>query len=363
MRQIELDLSPREMKPNGGFGWTVHLHHTVALGDDSLNNERSTLQLFEDGQLLGPAHAGHEEIRTQGGGRHAHWQDTLYFSTSDNADPRTSGRRYSIRAERRQQTIKAEPVAVDRAPLRCPCCGFSTHLKPFQIRKDFDGQITAIEVCAFCTALVNRTALERAFADRHADLKYQEDGSVHVYGGDRDDADIRQQMESCRGTLQVLLNDARTPVPRGTAVDLGAGAGFLAAAACDYFDDVWALEINHATLGATRSRLGLDGVLKIGRTLDEVPGKVSVVMAWHALEHLPDLWSIGLEVAEKLEEGGVFYWQVPMFKDDYVVPGHYTFLNEYSASVFSERIGLTLQDVWHDMDYQFMTCVARKLAP
>ena len=361
MRQIELDLSPREMKHNGGFGWTAHLPHTVAMGDDSQNNERSVLELFEDGKPLGPAHSGHDDIREKGGGLFAHWQDTLYFSSSDNVDPKASGRRYSIRGERRQQTIKSEPTA-ERAPLRCPCCGFSTHLKPFQMRRDFDGQITAIEVCAFCTALINRTALERAFGDRTADLKLQEDGSVEVYGGDRDEADIRRQMEACRGTLQVLLNDARHPVARGTAIDLGAGAGFLAAAACDYFDDVWALEINHATLGSMRSRLGLDDVLKMGRTLDEVPGKASLIMSWHALEHLPDLWSMGIEAAQKLEVGGVFYWQVPMFKDEYVVPGHYTFLNEYSASVFCERIGLSLQDVWHDMDYQFMTCVARKLA-
>src|SRR5262249_22979204 len=43
----------------------------------------SKLQLFEDGRLLGPAHALHEDIRQKGGGRYSHWGASLYFSSSD----------------------------------------------------------------------------------------------------------------------------------------------------------------------------------------------------------------------------------------------------------------------------------------
>jgi len=43
---------------------------------------------------LGPAHTVHPEIRERGSGGYSHWQDSVYFSTSDNSDPRSNGRRY-----------------------------------------------------------------------------------------------------------------------------------------------------------------------------------------------------------------------------------------------------------------------------
>ena len=60
----------------------------------------SALRVFEDGRELGPAHAAHSDIRQHGGGRYSHWGDQLYFSASDNSDPRTNGRRYSVREVR-----------------------------------------------------------------------------------------------------------------------------------------------------------------------------------------------------------------------------------------------------------------------
>lgn len=56
----------------------------------------SSLQVFEDGRPLGPPHAPHDAIRTEGGGRYSHWNDSLYFSTSDNTDPKTNQRTYEV---------------------------------------------------------------------------------------------------------------------------------------------------------------------------------------------------------------------------------------------------------------------------
>ena len=61
----------------------------------------SNLELFENGKPLGPAHAYAIEISTTGAGRYSHWgavDSVLLFSTSDNSDPRTNGRTYSVRA-------------------------------------------------------------------------------------------------------------------------------------------------------------------------------------------------------------------------------------------------------------------------
>jgi len=56
----------------------------------------SRLVLLEHGQVLGPAHAPHEELRRLGGGRYSHWGRDLYFSTSDGSDPRSNGRDYTL---------------------------------------------------------------------------------------------------------------------------------------------------------------------------------------------------------------------------------------------------------------------------
>ena len=64
-------------------------------GDGIKDGPASTLRLFEDGKDLGPAHAPHVEIREKGGGRYSHWVTQLYFSASDNTDPRANGRRYT----------------------------------------------------------------------------------------------------------------------------------------------------------------------------------------------------------------------------------------------------------------------------
>lgn len=68
----------------------------------------SSLLLFEDDRALGPAHVSHDEIRTSGGGRFAHWGPRLYFSTSDNSDPRANGRSYRVR-EMRPTLFSATP--------------------------------------------------------------------------------------------------------------------------------------------------------------------------------------------------------------------------------------------------------------
>ena len=72
-----------------------------AASDSRFFPQQSTLQLYEDGKELGPAHSLHDDIRNTGGGRFSHWGNGLgdgyiIFSTSDNTDPRINGRTYSV---------------------------------------------------------------------------------------------------------------------------------------------------------------------------------------------------------------------------------------------------------------------------
>jgi glycosyltransferase involved in cell wall biosynthesis len=79
-----------------GFSWAIRLEKLKLSADDGEHLSRSALLLYEDDKLLQPAHAMHEDIRNLGAGRHSHWKDMLYFSTSDGSDPNTNGRTYQI---------------------------------------------------------------------------------------------------------------------------------------------------------------------------------------------------------------------------------------------------------------------------
>jgi hypothetical protein len=65
------------------------------LPSDGVSN-RSKLRLFEEGKELGEPHAPHADVRERGAGRYSHWYRQIWFSSSDNTDPRINGRRYEI---------------------------------------------------------------------------------------------------------------------------------------------------------------------------------------------------------------------------------------------------------------------------
>lgn len=52
--------------------------------------------VFEDGRMLPYPDRPHDEIRKRGRGRHSLWDDSVFFSTSDNSDPNHNGRRYEV---------------------------------------------------------------------------------------------------------------------------------------------------------------------------------------------------------------------------------------------------------------------------
>ena len=63
----------------------------------SSHKRPSTAVVLEDGKLLpGPANSSHQEIRALGAGRYSFWHKSIYFSATDNSDPRKNGRRYEF---------------------------------------------------------------------------------------------------------------------------------------------------------------------------------------------------------------------------------------------------------------------------
>lgn len=92
----KIDLS--QVRAETGFAfWTPYAYDFgTLLWDSETTPTASTLQIYEDGKLLGPAHTNHTLIRDTGLGGYSHWLGHLYFSASDNTNPLTNGRTYSF---------------------------------------------------------------------------------------------------------------------------------------------------------------------------------------------------------------------------------------------------------------------------
>lgn len=103
------EIQPRNIELESGCCWIATIP-PLAPGDTEAAPHLSRLQLMEDGKPLGPAHARHDDIRTRGGGLFSHWGDDLYFSSSDNSDPRTSGRKYTVTGPRREGYVPHRSV-------------------------------------------------------------------------------------------------------------------------------------------------------------------------------------------------------------------------------------------------------------
>jgi len=82
-----------QIQPESGFAFKARTHHPHL----SSHKRPSAARVLEDGRPLpGPLNAMHDDIRNMGRGRFSFWYDFVYFSTSDNSDPRTNGRPYEI---------------------------------------------------------------------------------------------------------------------------------------------------------------------------------------------------------------------------------------------------------------------------
>jgi hypothetical protein len=82
----------RRIVPDSGFGFRAPGPRRMISDQEG----SSMLILLEDDRPLAAPHTAHDEIRRLGRGRYSHWGRCIYFSTSDNTDPRKNGRVYKL---------------------------------------------------------------------------------------------------------------------------------------------------------------------------------------------------------------------------------------------------------------------------
>jgi hypothetical protein len=88
-------LDPAAVDRQSGHAFWVQLPiEWLGYASDHVDPQRSTLVVEEDGVALGPGNAALATVQEVGRGAYLHWGVWLYFSASDNSDPRTNGRAY-----------------------------------------------------------------------------------------------------------------------------------------------------------------------------------------------------------------------------------------------------------------------------
>ncbi|MBR1280121.1 hypothetical protein [Bradyrhizobium sp. AUGA SZCCT0283] len=84
-----------EKHAEGEFMYVIHFDRYSKLADTPEEPTRSPIMIYENDRPLGPAHSTTADIKSLGLGHYIHVEGVIYFSTSDNTDPRTNGRQYS----------------------------------------------------------------------------------------------------------------------------------------------------------------------------------------------------------------------------------------------------------------------------
>jgi hypothetical protein len=79
-----------------GYAYRVPLPKLANIADTATNLARSPAVLCESDYRTGPGHRPYAEIIEKGYGRFMHYEDDLVFSSSDNSNPNSNGRRYTV---------------------------------------------------------------------------------------------------------------------------------------------------------------------------------------------------------------------------------------------------------------------------
>jgi hypothetical protein len=102
-REIPIETQKVRLSGHGPYGYVAP---NIALGWLSQTDTfRSPARLFENDRRMALANTLHDDIGQWGRGRFSFWHGAVYFSASDNTDPRSNGRRYTLQLPVRIRTV------------------------------------------------------------------------------------------------------------------------------------------------------------------------------------------------------------------------------------------------------------------
>jgi len=147
-----------------------------------------------------------------------------------------------------------------------------------------------------------------------------------------------------------------------TFVELGCGLGLLTRAAGRRFAKAIGLDLEVATA----SNIGSfdDNVAFVEHNSfvsSRLPATViDALAAWHVIEHLPDPHTVLAPFLEKIVRGGIFFGQVPLLSEDYVIRAHHVFYRAETLIALLHPYGMEAVYLEKDETNKFLSFCFRK---
>jgi 2-polyprenyl-3-methyl-5-hydroxy-6-metoxy-1,4-benzoquinol methylase len=246
--------------------------------------------------------------------------------------------------------------------ITCPCCG-GLALELFEDTLDIDNNIVGIQICIICSAIVNRSSLERVISvpDELRDKQTAQLNKVYAIGHHFGET-LEHEVEAHRHTLDFFIDKAikKTNPEKLVSAEIGIGRGTLLRAAAPLFKRCYGIDLAYTLLETTTDYMPVPNNVVLLDAITNVPEPVDVVFAWHSFEHVPRLHDLIAAVRSVLKAGGYLFFQVPLYRPNHIVESHYTFLNRRAVAVLAELELFEVVDMWTDHPRACLTCLLRK---
>jgi 2-polyprenyl-3-methyl-5-hydroxy-6-metoxy-1,4-benzoquinol methylase len=237
----------------------------------------------------------------------------------------------------------------------CPICN-ALPVQAWQVAKSGDGNEKRYTLarCGSCAAI---------FDHRIQTINNVTDESMQVlvnhdyYRQEFSESEYAEKYKINQGMLGGFVHFFKG---RKVYVEIGVGLGFLSRAAAAIFDRSYGLDLEVATAIATGPVPENVEFQVHAKFLSDYNGQISALCAWHVVEHLADPHRVLAPLLHMVEQSGVFFGQVPLYKEDYVFDAHYIFHSEKSLICLLAAYGFVPVYFQRDEQNHFLSFCFRK---
>lgn len=158
-----------------------------------------------------------------------------------------------------------------------------------------------------------------------------------------------------------LSQHTRSTFRDQSLLEIGSGSGLRAAAALEFFSEVFVHDLVQSRLFETKAMLSPEDANRFRVIEDLSIGNLQVdwVVAWHVLEHLNQPAEIFKSISSALLKGGGLFLQVPMLTERHVSPGHIWFYSDYTLRKVLKESGFADVETFYDVEMCALTVLAR----
>jgi 2-polyprenyl-3-methyl-5-hydroxy-6-metoxy-1,4-benzoquinol methylase len=242
---------------------------------------------------------------------------------------------------------------------KCSCCQTEVEYQLFEEVLSSTGAPTTILICPNCSVLYNASAGIEKFTDKEIS-EFQATAVKNVYQASKVDQDnTTARIDACVPILSYLFQLNDLFLSREVCVEVGAGAGYLAAAAHQFFNKVFAIELDPEQVRNTFELMGFD-TTRVFSTFEDFEAtgeRADCIILWHTLEHIPTPASFLKRLRNSMKANGILYLQIPLYRKANVFPAHYWFFNARALSILRESCGFTRQRFIFDRTNDFLAAI------